>query len=338
MEKRQAKQSRLVIVLVILSVAFLAALVFAYLCRKTQSVLILSLLLAFVSFGIILYLVCTLHRSASKVLETLSNEPVDLLQTHSDASCDALAEAIRRSILASREQDYQVSLMEKQASLSALQSQINPHFLYNTLDCIRGEAMLRDQDEIADIINVLSSFFRYSISRKGDIVSVYEELQNVQNYYTIQQFRFSNLAPLRIEIDAQDKSILDALIPKLTLQPLVENAISYGLSGMLETGVITLSLNSTQHDLLIHCVDNGVGMSPEKLASISEFIRQDPQPNEERTYVRGTGIGLRNVNRRIGLLFGTPYGLTIYSTPGSGTDVVVRIPLKPRETEDAAYA
>ncbi len=245
---------------------------------------------------------------------------------HSAAEHTACAGVIRADIMSVNEQEYQKKLMDKQMSLTALQNQINPHFLYNTLDCIRGEALLRDQDEIAEIISDLSSFFRYSISRKGNIVSVREELQNVRNYYKIQRFRFTELAEL--EISCPDDAALDTLIPKLTLQPLVENAISHGLSGKIDGGSIRLTLMTTGQDLIIHCIDNGVGIPAEKLNSLTEFISDPATAGDGTEYIRGTGIGLRNVNRRIELLFGRPYGITLYSTPGSGTDVEVRIPLK----------
>lgn len=246
------------------------------------------------------------------------------------------ADSLREEILSEDKMNYQAEIEKKQIVLSTLQKQINPHFLYNTLDCIRGEALIRDQDELADIIGVLSSFFRYSISHKGNIVTVYDEIQNVRNYYKIQQFRFSRLEPLEISCSGNIEAIYDVLIPKMTLQPLVENAIHHGLSAKLDAGHIALTFTKQGNDLIIRCEDNGIGIEPGKLNAINEFISSELDGNLGAPASTGTGIGLRNVNRRISLLFGKPYGISVYSLLGKGTSIEVRIPRKIKSADGGA--
>lgn len=280
------------------------------------------------------------HNRMSCVLETLigSNEGIlkSLFSSSSYCKPETVAELIRSDILAEENLNFQAEIEKKQIVLSTLQKQINPHFLYNTLDCLRGEALIRGQDEIADIISVLSSFFRYSISNKGSIVTVYEEIQNVKNYYKIQCFRFSDLAPLEIECIGDQSCIYDTLIPKLSLQPLVENSISHGLSSRTSTGRISLSFTVQEQDLVISCRDNGIGIEPAALKNLNDFINTSPDDIPDKPLSKGTGIGLRNVNRRISLLFGKPYGITVYSVPGEGTAVNIRIPIGINPTGGAA--
>ncbi len=260
---------------------------------------------------------------------SLSGQPVSPPAYNSPKE---FADGLREEILSEDKVSYQTEIEAKQIVLSTLQKQINPHFLYNTLDCIRGEALIRGQDELADIIGVLSSFFRYSISHKGNIVTVYDEIQNVRNYYKIQQFRFAALEPLEISCTESIESIYDVLIPKMTLQPLVENAIHHGLSAKLDSGHIALTFEKLGNDLIICCTDNGVGIEPERLNAINDFIKSEPDGSLDAP-AAGTGIGLRNVSRRISLLFGKPYGITVYSFLGKGTSIQVRIPRKLRSAD-----
>ncbi|MBF1040305.1 MAG: sensor histidine kinase, partial [Lachnospiraceae bacterium] len=120
-------------------------------------------------------------------------------------------------------------IFDKQSQLTALQTQINPHFLYNTLDTIRGMAMQHDIRDVSDVIGTLSSFFRYSISGKGSLVHIRDELKNINDYMKIQRYRFHDRFQLSIVVDEEDKRIFDFYIPRLILQPVVENAIVHGL-------------------------------------------------------------------------------------------------------------
>ena len=135
-------------------------------------------------------------------------------------------------------QEYDLQMLRKQAELNALQSQINPHFLYNTLDSIRGCALMADMDEIADMTEALSTFFRYTISNTGAPVTLEDEVENVQNYIAIQHFRFGDRIQLAVEID--DPLLLECHMPKMVLQPVVENAVLHGLEKISRRGLILI--------------------------------------------------------------------------------------------------
>lgn len=221
--------------------------------------------------------------------------------------------------------DYERELLMKQANISMLQGQINPHFLYNALECIRGQALLENCSDIADAAQALSLFFRYSISSPNDFVTLSEELGNVKNYVTIQQYRFKNRFTLEIQTDSGD--ISNALVPKLLLQPIVENSILHGFENQTEGGRITLSVFCSKYHLRILISDNGQGMDTETLALLTEQINH-PDTRLTPDSTRRFGIALANVNKRIQLFFGPEYGLSICSCPGNGTDVEIIVPVR----------
>lgn len=216
------------------------------------------------------------------------------------------------------------ALADTQAEIGALQSQINPHFLYNTLDSIRGQALIDHSPVIADMTEALSVLFRYSVSRSGDLVTLREEFRCVEKYLMIQQFRFSGKFVFQKQID---EHLLSCLIPRLTLQPIVENAIYHGLETRAEGGVITLSLVQCGTYLVVRVSDNGIGISESQLIAINEKLRVSSLTSVPPTAKKGSGIALSNVHRRIRLAFGESYGLVISSLPGSGTDVEVTLPI-----------
>lgn len=215
----------------------------------------------------------------------------------------------------------------KQTELTALQSQINPHFLYNTLDTIRGQAMCDDNLEVAKMIETLASFFRYSISRKGNMVTLRDELNNINNYMRIQQYRFKNRFTLEIVVDDEDRVAYDYYVPRLILQPIVENAIVHGLEEKTKGGQIVIEVTVTE-DLIITVSDNGRGMSLKELDDLNQRIhsKKTSLEEEDMRHSQSTGIALPNINKRIELLYGKKYGLNVYSSIGCGTDVEIVIP------------
>jgi len=225
-------------------------------------------------------------------------------------------------------QKSSAEMFDRQAELSALQSQINPHFLYNTLESIRGQALIDDNIEIAKMAEALASFFRYSISRKGSLVTLRDELANIKNYMTIQRYRFNNRFLLEIHMDEEDESAYDCLVPTLIVQPVVENAIYHGLEDVLEDGKIIIDVVVTQHNLILTVSDNGKGMDGATLKALSQRIRQQGLNAKDETLGEEIhmGIALPNIQKRIQLLFGKHYGLQIYSTLGQGTDVEITVP------------
>ena len=218
---------------------------------------------------------------------------------------------------------YQAALSQNQNSLVVLQNQINPHFLYNTLDCIRGEALEMEMDDIASMVESLSSFFRYSISSGDILVQLRDELRNIQMYYQIQRYRFRDR--FRLEVECEDERALDCYLPKLTLQPIMENCILHGLEMKEADGLIRIHVTLTDKRLIITISDNGCGMSPNELDLLREKINSPVSPESERGMVRH-GIAVRNINKQLKLLFGNPYGLSISSQLGEGSEVEIQIP------------
>lgn len=215
-----------------------------------------------------------------------------------------------------------LSLSKRQAQYLALQNQINPHFLYNTLEGIRSEALAAGLDTVADMTEYLARYFRYTISRVENLVPVSDELENIRIYFAIQQFRFKERLRLVIDCPEDERAIRACRIPKLTLQPIVENAIIHGLEGKLGTGTVRISLRLTTSRLVIRISDDGVGMPPEQLRALTEALCKTD-------YTGGGavgGIALQNVNNRIRLLFGEEYSLVLHSIQNVGTDVTVTLP------------
>lgn len=219
-------------------------------------------------------------------------------------------------------------IYDKQTELTALQSQINPHFLYNTLESIRGQALIDDNVEIAQMMSALASFFRYSISKKGSLVTVRDELNNIENYMAIQRYRFNNRFSLTVIVEEEDEEVYDYLIPRLILQPVIENAVYHGLEECLSKGEVIVEIMRTEQKLIITVSDNGKGMSKVQLREINERInRNSSQSQNVKDEVKvNTGIALPNIHKRIQLLFGEDYGIQVYSTLNQGTDVEMILP------------
>lgn len=220
---------------------------------------------------------------------------------------------------------YSLQLIERQIEYSALQSQINPHFLYNTLEAIRSQALLNKQPEIAMMTEKLARFFRYCISNREDIVTIRDEINNVRDYFFIQQYRFENRFNLEIIYGEQEEG-LDKAIPKMTLQPIVENAIFHGLEQKKGKGTVVIRILRTLEKICIVVSDNGIGMSEEQVIQINQKL-QDLMSQKEEEGIYRRGIALTNVNNRLKLQFGEEYGLRVCSVEGQGTDVEIYIPI-----------
>lgn len=225
--------------------------------------------------------------------------------------------------------NYEAELLKNQTTVIMLQSQINPHFLYNTLDCIRGEAVLTGAAEIASMTKALSNFFSYSISKSGLLVTIGEELESVHNYFLIQQFRFNRRFHLTINCDTKDTVIMENVIPRLVLQPIIENSISHGFRSAVSDCELGITIYRTKDAVCIKCSDNGCGMSEKEVEDITVNLENCVDYMNEKMKEKSThGLGIVNINRRIKLLFGNDYGLYISSMENVGTDVHIRLPLK----------
>lgn len=215
---------------------------------------------------------------------------------------------------------YALGRQAQNADMSALQSQINPHFLYNTLDMLYWMCKNGEREAMQSMIVALSAFYRKSLARGDDVVRLGDELEHVRLYLAIQNQRFGDA----IEVDVQVEEGLEAAeMIKLTLQPIVENAVQHGILQFLpERGRITLAAFREGPDLLVVVEDNGAGMSPAKAAALSQGNAENHSGRTEG------GYAIYNVQRRLRLRYGEAYGLTYHSTQARGTRVILRTPLR----------
>lgn len=224
-----------------------------------------------------------------------------------------------------------INVSKKQAEYLALQNQINPHFLYNTLEGIRSEALTLGVDSIAEMTEALATFFRYTISNVDHLVNLEDELANIENYYYIQQFRFGKKLQLSIQYafseELDEMEILQYRLPKLTLQPVVENSIFHGIERKIGEGHLIIKISVTDSRLIIKVSDDGLGMEADRVKMLNEKLKSlsldDVNPDTDR---KG-GIAIQNVNNRIKLLFGEEYGIHVYSQVEAGTDVEISLPI-----------
>jgi two-component system, sensor histidine kinase YesM len=216
---------------------------------------------------------------------------------------------------------------KREAQILALQNQINPHFLYNTLETIRSEAIMNGAVNAGTMAEALATFFRYTISNLDYLVQIEDELENIQNYFTIQHYRFGNKIGIKITYDEEDKNILRLYIPKLIMQPVVENAIYHGIEQKLGAGQVTISISYTKQNLDIMISDDGIGIKDTELSEINNRLWTDSENYGYEKSEKSGGIAIRNVNQRIKLLFGEEYGIWLNSIYGIGTDVHIKLPV-----------
>ncbi len=209
----------------------------------------------------------------------------------------------------------------KKAELRALQAQINPHFLYNTLDTIIWMAEAKKTAQVVEIVSALSRFFRISLSKGMDWITIAEEVERTRSYLTIQKMRYRDILDFKIEVD---ESVSEYTVLKLILQPLVENALYHGIKNKRQGGTIWVrARHSGEGEILLEVEDNGIGFTPEKLAQLRAELDDDSGDIKLES-----GFGIGNVNRRIRLYYGKPYGLSVRSEYNTGTCVTLVIPAK----------
>lgn len=218
-------------------------------------------------------------------------------------------------------QQYQAKLEKRNAQLRALQAQINPHFMYNTLQVIGGMALEKDAPEVYSVTLALSDILRYSLNFSKEMVCLEEEVEYLKSYVMIQNERFGGKVQLKLELEPDTRK---CLIPKLILQPLAENSFEHGLLNKAGDWLLTVESHTTpEGDLLICIKDNGIGFDSERLAQIREKIELDTV----KALNSGSHIGLANVHARIKLRSAKEgHGVSIDSSPETGTTVSVRMP------------
>lgn len=235
------------------------------------------------------------------------------IQTLSDGF-ENMVERLNQQI----EQNRQEQISLRGAELALLQAQINPHFLYNTLDAIVWLIEMEKNEQAVEMVTTLSAFFRSSLSNGRDIITLREEEQHVRSYLEIQKVRYKDILDYQIHMAP---SLSQYEIPKLTLQPLVENALYHGIKLKRGQGHITVTGRELEQEISLCVEDDGAGMTPERLEQVCRGLKKSRCADEPVI-----GFGVATVHERLQLLFGPEYGLRITSENGQGTKVEVRIP------------
>ena len=227
--------------------------------------------------------------------------------------------------------EYEVSRQKQQAEMDALVTQINPHFLYNTLESIVWQARAAGVPRVADMAHYLGELFNLTVNKGKPMMSIEKELQHVQMYVNLQNMRYNDR--IRLKISWDDEALLACRTLKLILQPVVENSILHGMPPA--EGILTIYIHVEQEGdgLVFYVEDDGNGIEPEQLCSLVRKL-EDPsvmydREGAEREKCQGNGIGIVNVHQRLRLYYGNRYGVTIQSSLGQGTCTEIRIPVQP---------
>ncbi len=296
--------------------------IFADIKRLNHLMLIFMMILGTIVYGMSFFIAISLSKRLKRLsgkMNNISNENL----VHYTMDMDSKDEIgyLARSynfmidrIISLIEQQYESGKELKNAELRVLQAQINPHFLYNTLDMINWMSYENKGKEIRYIVRLLSAFYKLSLSKGKSIITLKEELEHVSLYMQIQNVRFKD--SIRFETIC-DKELMKYSIPKITLQPIVENAILHGIMAKAEKkGQIKITCSKKDKDIYISVEDDGIGMNE---SVIEKIMFQDDQPFSEN------GFGLKNIHNRLMLYYGADYGLTITSKEGIGTVIQVKI-------------
>ncbi len=240
---------------------------------------------------------------------------VEEVQLLSDG-IESMVGRLKQQIDKNAEQEKQ----RRRTMLALLQAQMNPHFLYNTLDTIIWLIESGEINEAVTMISSLSNYFRFSLSRGQNVITLEEEQQHIRSYLEIQQMRYRDMMEYEIDIPDELKCYI---LPKLTLQPLVENALYHGIKISRRKGFIHVTGRAQGSYLILEVTDDGFGMQKERLDAVRASLVTDSRE----------GFGLRTVHQRIQILFGKEYGLTIDGAPDAGTKVIVTMPMKKNDGE-----
>ena len=281
-------------------------------------------LMAFLNFRISAYISDPIRRLEQSIKELENGrENVEI----EEAGCyevQRLSHAVRSMVSTMRhlmEDIIEQEGQKRRSELEVLQSQINPHFLYNTLDSVIWMTESGRQDEAIRMVTSLARLFRIALSKGNSMIPLSDELEHARHYMTIQQIRYKNKFETKITAQPDTEGLYTL---KLIVQPILENAIYHGMASAEDEGLISVTAYRDGDDLLIDVADNGLGMRPEVAASLLD-------ENRPAVHTSGSGIGVRNVHQRIRLTFGPAYGLTIFSEPDEGTLVRIRLPALSQE-------
>lgn len=220
-------------------------------------------------------------------------------------------------------QVYKASIAKKDAELKALKMQIQPHYLYNTLDVIRMKAIEHDEFQVAELLESLSRQLRYLTNNEDDFVKLEDELKNIKEYFVIVSVRYNSLYELDINVNEED---LNLMVPKLILQPIVENSVKYGLRGKKGPGRVSINIKRSEGYLNIMIMDNGIGLTEEKNNEIKMNLSDDD--NNIKYYSGKGSIGIKNIYNRIKYYYGKNFEFKVEGEEGVGTIVTYRLPIE----------
>ena len=295
--------------------------------RRNVTILLFIVVICITTF-ISIFLAWTVTRP----IKQLSNIMKDIetgnfsveVPIHSGDEVGMLATSFRSMLIKIREliqKNYLIEIRQKNAELYALQSQINPHFMYNTLETIGMVVEEGEREQVVRMITLLGRMMRFSISDKDTLVSIFSEVQHIRDYLEIQKFRFEDRLSFRIR---EDVDSIKYYTPKFLLQPIIENAIKYGLEKrkeiVIEIEVLEEQLAEGMTAILFIIRDNGPGIEENTLVKLRKLLSSDPMES------RDSGFGIINVYARIAMMFGENYGLQLKSEVGKGTEVILKIP------------
>ncbi|CAH1190355.1 hypothetical protein PAECIP111892_00123 [Paenibacillus auburnensis] len=284
----------------------------------------ITILFLVLSFVLLMFMTQSMQHRVQMILKMIRKEGIGWLEERRsmpdgdfrllERSVDHLIHKVNNLM----EESYQAKMQEREAQLRTLQAQINPHFLYNALDMINWSAISHDAEDTSQMIEALAHYFRLSLNKGRDNVSIRDELELAKVFLEIQQNRFPSTFTFTIEAGLGLEAYI---IPKLTLQPLVENALLHGIRKTKDKqGTITIAARLEQETIVLTVSDDGIGMSPEQ----GQRLLREPSLEKQDNGSSGS-FGLYNVNERIRYFAGNRYGLSIDSEPGKGTVVTVRI-------------
>lgn len=284
----------------------------------------ITVLFLVLSFVLLMFMTQSMQHRVQMILKMIRKEGIGWLEERRsmpdgdfrllERSVDHLIHKVNNLM----EESYQAKMQEREAQLRTLQAQINPHFLYNALDMINWSAISHDAEDTSQMIEALAHYFRLSLNKGRDNVSISDELELAKVFLEIQQNRFPSTFTFTIE---GGPGLESYIIPKLTLQPLVENALLHGIRKTKDKqGTITITARLEQETVVLTVSDDGIGMSPEQ----GQRLLREPSLEKQDNSSSGS-FGLYNVNERIRFFAGNRYGLSIDSEPGKGTVITVRI-------------
>lgn len=295
-------------------------------CEALLCLVLAALVNGIIDYQLLIKSIWNMEGAVLKYQEVVRDEEaISIYKELEDDSIETVLYYLLKQQEVSHEKNKIEEKRRKKAELYALQSQIDPHFLYNALDSIRGYALLNDMYEISEITEALSRVFRNMISDREEQIPLRQEMDNINSYMRIQQFRFNDKFHYSFEVEEE---LLDKyMVPKMVLQPLVENAIMHGLEKKVEGGWVKITVYTTERRFVVVISDNGAGISEERLEFLRRAMKFNPVDFRVSEEVQHVGIALINIDRRIKLNYGKQFGIALSSTPDVRTTTEVVLPL-----------